>query len=104
MVPAQPDLRLLFDLVTRRQDVVAGWWWKIAVWEAPGAPDGIRYALTLHGPDNDRVLGYDNDHGHHHRHPPMGERRPYDFTTCARLVEDFFADVDRHLRERGVLT
>ena len=67
------------------------------------APDGIRYALTLHGPNNDRVLGYDNDHGHHHRHPAAGEVTEYAFTTCAQLVEDFFGDVDRYLRSQGVL-
>ena len=103
MVPDPHDLRLLFDLATRRQDVAGGWWWRIAVWEASAAPDGIRYALTLHGPDNGRVLGYDNDHGHHHRHPPGGDRVAYRFTTCAQLVADFFADVDRHLAGQGVL-
>lgn len=103
MTLGQDDLRLLFDLATHGQDVAAGWWWRIAVWESPGAPSGIRYSLTLHGPDNTRVLGYDNDHGFHHRHPPTGERRPYPFTSCARLIEDFFVDVDRHLRNQGVL-
>ncbi len=117
MVPDPHDLRLLFDLATRRQDVAGGCWWRIAVWEGSAAPDDIRDALTLHGPDNGRVLGYDNDHGYHHRHPPAGgarksnelpaspagDRVPYSFTTCAQLVADFFADVDRHLASLGVL-
>jgi hypothetical protein len=97
------DLRLLFDLATRRQDVADGWWWRIAAWPSAGAPDEIRYSLTLHNPDNERVLGYDNDHGYHHRHPPGAERTAYRFTSCAQLLEDFFVDVDRHLKKQGVL-
>jgi hypothetical protein len=96
------DLRILFDLATKRQDVKDGWWWKIVVWESSDAPADIRYSLTLHAPDGSRVLGYDNDHQHHHRHPPEGGRI-YDFSTCAQLIADFFEDVDRHLLRIGVL-
>lgn len=96
------DLRPLFDLQTKRQDVKAGWWWKIAVWEVPEAPGGIRYALSLHDPQGRRVLGYDNDHRRHHRHP-LDKGRPYAFTTCVRLIADFFDDVDVYLVGKGIL-
>jgi hypothetical protein len=26
-------------------------------------PNGIRYSLTLHAPDNTRLIGFDNAHG-----------------------------------------
>lgn len=96
------DLRILFDLQTERQDVSGGWWWKVDVWMSKEAPGGIRYALSLHNPLGIRVLGYDNDHLRHHRHPPE-KGRPYAFTTCEKLIVDFFEDVDRHLCREGVL-
>lgn len=42
-----------------------------------------RYSLAyinhnIHTGDNGRVLGYDNDHGYHHRHY-MGEMEPVEF-------------------------
>ncbi len=102
-VMASPsDLRLLFELQTKRQDVAAGWWWKIDVWEAKESPGGVRYALSLHDPEGRRVLGYDNDHRRHHCHPP-DRGRPYDFTTCEQLICDFFDDVDRFLARKGIL-
>lgn len=42
--------------------------------------------------DNGRVLGYDNRHGHHHRHF-MGSIEPVEFTTYTALVEQFIAEV-----------
>jgi len=38
--------------------------------------------------DNGRVLGYDNSHGHHHRHF-MGVKEPIDFENYEALVERF---------------
>lgn len=38
--------------------------------------------------DNGRVLGYDNDHGYHHRHY-MGEIEKVDFTTHEYIAERF---------------
>jgi len=99
------DRDILFDLRTKRQDVAAGWWFKVEARDAAAAPGGLRYSLTLHDPNGLRVLGYDNDHGHHHCHPPgrVEERLPYDFTACADLVAAFFTDLDRYLSRIGVL-
>ena len=38
--------------------------------------------------DNGRVLGYDNQHGYHHRHF-MGKMEPYDFVSFEELEERF---------------
>jgi hypothetical protein len=86
----------------------AGHWVKIEVGivtESDLRPHGIKYALTFHGPDNHRILGYDNGHGipqrylpadHRHRHPG-DEGQPYSFISPERLLQDFFRDVDAWL-------
>jgi len=76
------------------------------------------YALTLHDENDDRILGYDNSHSVDVATGPAKktsrpvafdhmDRRgkksvPYEFTTPFKLVEDFFAEVDKILREEGV--
>ncbi len=42
--------------------------------------------------DNGRVLGYDNSHGHHHRHF-MGQVETVNFSTYAALAERFIREV-----------
>ena len=78
-------------------------------------PHGLKYALTLHDRNDDRILGYDNahtvdttrgparrskrtvtaDHVHRRGKQPV----PYAFTTPLQLLEDFWADVYRLLDE-----
>lgn len=38
--------------------------------------------------DNGRVLGYDNNHGHHHRHY-MGKEEPIEFVSYEAIAEQF---------------
>ena len=83
----------------------------------PVRPHGLRYSFTLHGPDGTRLLGFDNAH----TVAPIGSRyakkqeeadhwhrttddpgRPYRFESAERLVDDFFDEVERVLRERGI--
>jgi hypothetical protein len=80
-------------------------------------PHGLRYSLTLHDPNGDRLVGFDNAHGV----PPQGSRfrkpdvehdhwhrtgddqgRPYRFTTISQLLDDFETEVRRVLAERGI--
>jgi hypothetical protein len=80
-------------------------------------PHGLSYSFTLHDPDGDRLIGFDNAHGV----APLGARfgaagpefdhwhrtgddpgRPYDFTTADQLLTDFEAEVERVLAERGI--
>jgi hypothetical protein len=97
----------------------AGYWVKMEVSRVRATaqrPHGIRYGLTLHAPDNTRLIGFDNAHGvrplgSHFKH--AGERFPYDhrhrhaldegvlyeFDTAYQLVSDFYREVDRVLKE-----
>lgn len=80
-------------------------------------PHGIKYSLTLHAPDNTRLIGFDNAHGgvkpegshfkhagkkypydHQHRHA-NDEGVLYEFDTGYQLLSDFYAEVDRVLKE-----
>jgi len=78
----------------------------------------LQYALTLHDENGDRILGYDNSHGADAATGPArkskrptpfdhidrrGQRSvPYRFMTPFKLLQDFFADVERILRDEGV--
>ncbi len=79
-------------------------------------PHGISYSLTLHGPDGERLLGYDNAHAvthrgsrfkanptaHDHWHrDETDDGRPYEFTSAEQLVADFFDEIERVLKERN---
>ena len=75
------------------------------------SPHGISYSLTLHDRHNKRVVGFDNAHAcpppsrkkyagrqvtWDHRHPDYKIRAvQYEFESPARLIEDFWAEVDR---------
>ena len=58
----------------------------------------VKYSLAYINPmicaeDNGRVLGYDNSHGHHHRHF-MGTVRPFVFSSYQDLVDRFQKEVE----------
>ena len=65
----------------------------------------------LHGPDGERLVGFDNAHpvGRRKRGEPQDHRhrlrtvRPYDYQDAASLIVDFWETVDAVLKERGVL-
>lgn len=79
-------------------------------------PHGIKYSLTLHSPDGERILGYDNAHSVHtkpgknysgqiitfdHRHSESDQKAaPYSFSSPDQLLEDFFKDVDKYLSKK----
>jgi hypothetical protein len=74
-----------------------------------GRPQGIKYSLTLHDPAGRRIYGLDNAHGirrraeFDHRHVYGGRRVvAYEYRGPAELLEDFYREVERLLRERGV--
>ena len=84
---------------------------------SPERPHGIKYSLTLHAPDGKRIFGYDNAHSikgksgkkyagqiiaYDHRHDSPSEKiSPYNFSSPVQLLEDFFADVDKHLKTKN---
>jgi len=115
-----PDIGLetLLDLDGSILEQEGGYWIKIEVRRIPTsehAHHGIRYSLTLHDKYGTRVLGYDNAHAvkppkkfkfagrrlpYDHRHRTSNDKGvPYAFESADRLLEDFFAEVDRVIKE-----
>jgi hypothetical protein len=78
---------------------------------SPEKPHGIDYSLTLHGPNGERLVGFDNAHsvGRRKRSKPQDHRhrlrtiRAYEYRDAATLLADFWSAVDTLLRERGVI-
>lgn len=77
-------------------------------------PHGLKYSLTLHDENNERILGFDNAHPveeksgpgartrvqYDHRH--AGERiRFYDYSDAGSLVTDFWNEVNAFLEKEG---
>jgi hypothetical protein len=66
--------------------------------------------LTLHGPDGERILGFDNSHpaprgksalaDHQHHGSSV---RPYAYSDATSLIEAFWVAVDQELRNRGLV-
>jgi Family of unknown function (DUF6516) len=79
-------------------------------------PHGLNYSLTLHGPDGERLVGFDNAHrikgragsgartgsAYDHKHR-LKTVRPYEYEDAATLVADFWSAVDAVLRQKGVI-
>jgi hypothetical protein len=111
------NIQTLLDLHEQILDQEDGYSIKIEAWKVevtPTMPHGIRYSLTLHMPNGERVLGYDNAHGikmkgkkysgqrlafdHRHRHATdLGVH--YEFKDAHQLLSDFFTEVDLVLKE-----
>ncbi len=119
MVPDRdPGLDTLLDLHGQTLFVDdIGHWVKFVVLRTvvtPERPHGLNYSLTLHAPDGTRLVGFDNAHSVRDRRGPGARKRgksdhrhrlrtvrPYDYREAATLVEDFWNEVDRVLKERG---
>lgn len=91
-----------------------GYWYKIeAKYTEPSQerPHGIRYNLTFHDNNNQRILGFDNAHGikvkkggkysgyiymydHVHKHA-KDQGQPYTFVSAEQLLSDFFDEVNK---------
>ncbi len=82
-------LETLLELDGSVLEQEGAFWIKIDARQVPPsqhALHGIRYSLTLHDRFGTRVLGYDKG-------------VPYVFESAQRLLEDFFAEVDRVIKE-----
>jgi len=122
-VSTDPDegLSVLLELHGFTAEVGDAFWISMkarVVEKSPGRPHGIQYALTLHRPGNERVVGYDNAHQPKVGRGPSAASRtralafdhmhfkgtitPYTFESPVKLLEDFWADVETILKEEGV--
>jgi hypothetical protein len=113
MTRRDPSLDNLLDL--NGQVLVideAGYWVRFIVHEVPASaqkPHGLDYSLTMHGPGNERLVGFDNAHAlagrrraeHDHKHR-LRTVRPYEYKDAAALVADFWAEVEAVMREKGI--
>ena len=87
-----------------------GYWVKFEIREVDttsARPKGIKYSLSLHREDGERILGFDNAHGfdngrnhrwltkydHEHR---LGKEKiyPYDYKNAETLMVNFWTAVD----------
>jgi hypothetical protein len=74
-------------------------------------PHGLDYSLPLHGPNGERLVGFDNAHpvGRRKRGAPLDHQhrlrvlRLYDYQDAATLLADFWTAVDAALRQRGAI-
>ena len=86
----------------------------VRIQATPERPHGLSYSLTLHAPDGTRLVGFDNAHAVTDRRGPGSRQRsardhrhrlrtvrPYEYEDAAKLLEDFWKEVDTVLRERG---
>ena len=92
-------------------------WVKFEVKQCPATPErphGLKYSLTLHDEDGERLLGFDNAHAvregcgprgrtrieYDHKH--SGEQvRFYVYEDAATLLADFWAEVETILQKRS---
>jgi len=73
-------------------------------------PRGVKYSLTLHDASGQRIYGMDNAHAirrqreFDHRHL-YGRRKivGYEYHGPAKLLADFYREVERILKESGAL-
>jgi len=112
------DIDTLIDLNGNIVQQERGYWVEIHAWPVATTaliPHGIRYALTMHDMSGKRVMGYDNAHAvkpsgrfkfagqvlpYDHKHRNISDIGvPYEFKDAYQLLSDFFADVDRVLKE-----
>ncbi|MGQ0561163.1 MAG: toxin-antitoxin system TumE family protein [Gemmatimonadota bacterium] len=114
--PRDPSLDTLLDLdgAVLVVDPEGRYWVRFVVTQVPVSaekPHGLDYSLTLHGPDGERLVGFDNAHPvgrrdrgepHDHRHR-LKTVKPYEYQDAASLLADFWTAVDAVLRERGVI-
>jgi hypothetical protein len=78
-------------------------------------PHGLDYVLTLHGPGEQRIFSIDNGHAIRQSDGPasrkakpadhehvMEKALAYRFSDGVRLLQDFWAEADSILKEKGV--
>lgn len=124
MISRQSDhgLEFLLAFDGRIHRLEEGYWIKFEIKRTSASktrPHGLHYSFTLHAPDGERLVGFDNAHGvpaaggrfklaakendHWHR-TENDPGRPYHFTDAETLLDDFFDEIERVLGERGIGT
>lgn len=108
------DLQALLDLNETEIELLDGRFFAKfevhTVTPSPDVPHGIKYSLTLHLGSGQRVLGFDNAHpikikkgrfmsrpteADHWHYGPGEAVRIYRFRSPGKLLEDFWAEVEK---------
>lgn len=115
-----PSLDALLDLDGQILvvDPETNHWVRFEVRRVPATkakPHGLDYSLTLHGPDGERLVGFDNAHAVRAGRGPAGKKKgrqdhkhrlktvkPYEYKDAATLLADFWTEAGSVLKERGV--
>ena len=115
-------LELLLDLDGLVYATDEGYWLKYEinkVQETVEKPHGIKYSLTLHHPNGNRLFGIDNAHRPAGPQSPAGKSRrplvadhmhkgsrmvPYEYKDAETLLRDFDTGVNATLKKEGVQT
>jgi hypothetical protein len=105
--PSDSTLDVLLDLDGQVLvgDPVGGHWVRFMMTRVPASPEKphvIDYSLTPHGPDGERLVGFDNDHlvARQKRGEPQDHRhrlrtiRAYEHRNAATVLADFWETVD----------
>jgi hypothetical protein len=111
------NIEALLDLDGVVIEQVGGYWTKFEVWEVLETreiPHGLRYSLTLHDCNGERIMGFDNAHAakanknrtlitfdHRHRYV-KDEGIVYQFVDAHQLLKDFWLEVDKILNSLGL--
>ena len=114
-----PGLDVLLELNGTEYTEGNGYWYKIEAYKVVSTKEilhGIRYNLTLHNRSNHRILGFDNAHAvkpkkrgkfkgrivaYDHSHKSATDKgTPYAFSSAQQLIEDFFSEVNRILKDQ----
>ena len=92
-------------------------WVRFVVTRVPASkemPHGLDYSLTPHGPNGERLVGFDNGHPVRDVSGPAGKRRkhfdhrhrlrtvrPHDYTDAGTLLADFWAEIEAVCGKKG---
>ena len=106
------DLENLLNLNGEIFPMDNGYWVKFeakAVKKSKIIPHGVKYSLTLHDKNNQRVIGYDNAHSfkskkrygakketYDHIHKQM-DIVAYEFESASQLIEDFWKSAEYYM-------
>ncbi|HEV2524269.1 MAG TPA: DUF6516 family protein [Gammaproteobacteria bacterium] len=102
-------LETLLDLDGYIAEIGNEYWFKIEAKKVKigvNKPFGIKYALTLHDPSGQRIMGFDNAHAvlkgslkepHDHFHKGRIIKK-YNYISAGKLLEDFWQEVDLNLK------
>jgi hypothetical protein len=109
------DIETLLNLNGEIFPMENGYWTKFEAYPVESServPHGIKYSLSLHDRNNERIIGFDNAHAIKPKKKKYGARKitwdhkhkrekvtPYEFETAGQLLEDSWTAVDTFLGE-----